>query len=245
MTPRHFANAPILEALFDITLASLPVEALAAIKSMKLPPGYKQAGEIGLFTGEFQVVEEKPTASAAGGRIGYRFHSGDDKFVAQARINGFTFSRMAPYDRWETFINEARIVWRSYRDAIGATPAVQFSVRYINKLHIPAGAEMKVYLRTYPEVSPELPQILQGSFMRLEIPLESPETGLLILQQFYSPPDPNQPNMVAMILDNELRFQTKGSLSDDELWTRIDAARETKNHMFRGCLTPTMEEMID
>ncbi len=149
---------------------------------------------------------------------------------------------MAPYDRWEPFTEEARIIWKSYREVVGDASVTQLSVRYINKLHMPPGSEINLYLRTYPEVSSVLPQTLQGSFMRLEIPLGEPE-GMLILQQFFAPPD--QPDQIAMILDNELRVQfAPGTTSDTDVWDKVESLREVKNRVFRGCLTTRMEELI-
>jgi len=242
MTPLHYSKAPIIEALVDFQIQRVPNETLAALKAIKLPSEYREVNILGEFTSEVRIEEQAPIASAKGGPIGYRFQSADDKYVLQARVNGFTFSRLAPYDRWEPFMEEARTVWQPYREVVGNVAVVQFSVRYINKLHMPPGSEMSVYLRTFPEVSPELPQTLHGSFMRLEMPLDLPD-GMLILQQFYAPPE--QPDQVAMILDNELRFQlSQGKLSDAELWARVEDLREVKNRVFRGCLTPKMEETI-
>jgi len=242
MTPVHFSKAPIIEALVDFQIPRQQVSILPELQAIKLPTGYREVHTIAELMGEFRVDQQGPVASTSGGPVGYRFQSADDKYVVQARINGFTFSRLAPYDRWEPFIEEAQSAWKSYRAVITEAPITQFSVRYINKLHMPPGSEMTLFLRTYPEVSPELPQVLQGSFMRLEIPLGF-QDGILVLQQFYAPPD--QPDQVAMILDNELRFRiTEKNPSDADLWNRVESLRELKNRIFRGCLTPKMEEMI-
>jgi uncharacterized protein (TIGR04255 family) len=49
-------------------------------------------------------------------------------------------------------------------------------VRYINKIDIPLPVgDLKEYLRTFPEVSSDLPQGLSGYFLQLQIPQEDNE----------------------------------------------------------------------
>lgn len=242
MSALHYSKAPIIEALVDFRIERAPQTILGALQSIELPAGYKEFGVVAEFTGELRIEQLSPVTSAQGGAIGYRFQSADGKYVMQARLDGFTFSRLAPYDRWEPFIAEAQTLWNRYRAIVSKAAVVQFSVRYVNKLHMPPGSEMSKYLRTFPQVSDELPQLLQGSFMRLEMPLNDP-AGILILQQYYAPAE--QPDQIAMILDNELRFPVVVTpLSDTMLWTQVEKVRELKNRFFRGCLTPLMEKMI-
>jgi uncharacterized protein (TIGR04255 family) len=243
MTARHFERAPVVEAIVDIQISILAEDSLGRIKGMRLPLGYRLAHEIRAFSGQFNV-QEPPVASVSTSALGYAFVSEDTKFVTQARLNGFTFSRMAPYDRWETFIQEAQTVWNLYREAIGESAVTQFSVRFINKLHLPNSVEISLYLKTFPEISKDLPQSLQNSFMRVELILSGQFTGgVLVVQEFLTNSD--KEGHVGMILDNELRFPLGGPpLSDTWIWKRIDSLRELKNQVFRGSITQKLEEMI-
>jgi len=244
--PRHFSKAPIIEAIIDIQIAGAPADLLDALEHAEMAAGYRQVGTIGAMIGKLEFKEENPVASAHGSRLGYRFQSADDKYVVQVRTNGFTVSRLSPYDGWETFIEEAQSNWAHYLRTVESSSTVspQFSVRYINKLHMPPGSEISSYLRTYPEISPELPQVMMNSFMRVELDLGSDLPGAtLILQQFYTQSD--QPGQVAMILDNEIRVPYIVPISDPGLWATIQRTRALKNRYFRGCITPLMEESID
>ncbi|HXJ38760.1 MAG TPA: TIGR04255 family protein [Bryobacteraceae bacterium] len=237
----HYSKAPIIEALIDIQIGGLPGDALEALKAIHLS-GYALPQRMGLFTGEFKISESKPVASATDNHIGFRFESGDKKYVLQARLNGFTISRLAPYESWEPFVSEAKTAWAAYREAVGNVAITQVSVRYINKIHMPPASEMKLYLRTTPEISPDLPQMLSGIFMRLEIPYTQPP-ALLVHQQFYAPPD--EPGQIGLFLDNEVRAGCSlESISDSDLWDRIEELRDVKNQAFRGCLTKKMEEIL-
>jgi uncharacterized protein (TIGR04255 family) len=97
--PRHFSKAPIIEAIIDIQIAGAPADLLERLSNAGMAAGYRQAGAIGAMVGRLEFREENPVASAHSSRVGYRFQSTDDKFVVQVRTDGFTFSRLAPYDR--------------------------------------------------------------------------------------------------------------------------------------------------
>src|SRR5678809_118110 len=69
------------------------------------------------------------TATAKQDQIGHAFVGGEGKHVVQFRINGFTFSRLAPYQTWEQFRNEAKTLWESYRQIVGTLPVVRVGLR--------------------------------------------------------------------------------------------------------------------
>jgi uncharacterized protein (TIGR04255 family) len=121
-------------------------------------------------------------------------------------------------------------------------PIKLYSVRYINRLEIPAGQELSEFFQTYPEVSKGLPQILSGYLMRLEIPLGGISEGKLVLHEHLVQSDTK--DMVSVMLDNEFQFPVGDGTEDADLWTRIESVRELKNRTFVDCLTSRMQEMI-
>ncbi len=238
----HYSKAPIIEALIDIQIDQLPSDRLESLASLGLATGYSNSGRLGVFQleGNFQT-ESGPSASATRTHTGEEFRSVDQKQSFQARLDGLTFSRLTPYTTWEQFRSEAKRIWKIFRNIVGPVQVNQYSVRYINKLMIPAGEEISHYLRTFAQVSQDLPQVLKSQFMRLELIIDNPP-GLLIVQQFFS--DSDDPESVAMILDNELRYSALSISSDEELWNRVEEVRAVKNKYFKGCLTKEMEERI-
>jgi len=160
----------------------------------------------------------------------------------QARINGFSFHRLAPYESWEPFRDEAKRLWNLYRSLTGVHPIKLYSVRYINRLEIPAGQELSEFFQTYPEVSKGLPQILSGYLMRLEIPLGGISEGKLVLHEHLVQSDTK--DTVSVMLDNEFQFPVGDGTGDADLWERIESVRELKNRTFVDCLTSRMQEMI-
>jgi uncharacterized protein (TIGR04255 family) len=105
--------------------------------------------------------------------MGYAFVGGEGKHFLQCKVNGFTFSRLAPYQTWGQFRNEAKTLWDSYRQIVGALPVVRIGLRYVNQLDLPVTMrDFRDYIRSYPEISTDLPQLLAGFFMQVQIPQE-------------------------------------------------------------------------
>ena len=107
-------NAPITEALIDFRIKIkegfdvAQIEALHDVLSGQYP-GKKTRHRL---EGRFEFKKgEKPVSLSTEAVDGYIFTSADQKQVFQARIDGFTFNRLKPYDKWETFRNEAKRLW--------------------------------------------------------------------------------------------------------------------------------------
>jgi len=234
----HFEKAPIVEAVIAIDLEEmLGADCLGALRELgeQLNTSYPTIEEIRMGEFEFGLGTQPKQVET---QIGYFFKSSDGKQIIHARRNGFGFSRLAPYQDWETFTAEARRTWTMYRKVIGPVKLRRWTVRYINKLSWPAGEPMEKYLRVYPYIPEDLPQELGSCFMRLQVPLGSPQ-GLLTQQLVALPPE--QPGKVAFLLDNEFAFSPIG-LSDAILWEQIDLAREIKNRFFVNSITDKMKE---
>ena len=105
-------NAPITEALLDIQVASAPgltVESLGPFCDAVAAeyPGKRLRKE---WRAEFSVSGEGDAVSASpqGGVVGYLLSSADGSQIVQARVNGFSFSRLRPYRDWNSMRDEAR-----------------------------------------------------------------------------------------------------------------------------------------
>ena len=53
-------------------------------------------------------------------------------YVAQFTRNGFVFSRLKPYEGWETFEAEAKRLWCIYRELAEPSEVQRLGVRFIN-----------------------------------------------------------------------------------------------------------------
>ena len=192
------------------------------------------------FVGE--ISPQRTAASAHQKSLGLQFGSADSKQLFQARLNGFSFHRLAPYESWKPFRDEAFKLWGLYRKFVGPVKVVNFSVRYVNALIVPAPGRLEDHLRVYPQLPPEIPQELRNYYIRIDLPLndEGSGDGTLTMTQTLLP---SEPGTSSILLDNLFMYAAL-DVSDDVLWKRIDAVQAVKNRIFLAALTPEMRERI-
>jgi len=238
----YYENAPITEALIDIRVTvpdGVRLESLESIHERVKDsyPGKKKGVRVlGQFSGGALLG-----ASATQTDVGFFFSSLDGKLIFQARLDGFTFSRLRPYGSWPELRDEARRLWSVYREAIAPEKVTRVAVRYINQIDIPLlQIDYKDYFRTTPEVSPTLPQGLSGFFMQLHFP-QPDFGGLLILTETAIPPLSPETNSVVLDIDV---FKMAAMFSDEEIWQLLETLRDRKNQFFEGCITDTTRALF-
>lgn len=233
---RHYQKPPITEAIID-----LRVELSAEIGLPELSKAregeeatYPTVEQLNAVFGQMQIGSQV-SATAGSRHIGYLFRSGDGRQIYQARLDGFTMSRLAPYEDWNALRDETRKLWDIYRTVTKHPKMTRLAVRYINRIDIPYPfQDFKEYLRTVPEVSPDLPQGLAGYFMHLEIPFEDIKSLALINQTII---EPASQNVVSVVLDIDI-FRTVDLPADEEgSWAFLEELRLRKNQVFEACIT--------
>jgi len=241
--PTLYKQAPITEALLDLRVENMrnlsPAQFRQELSSLSNDyPNQKDMVDVAsqVSFGETVGATTRQTP------IGVFFTSTDGKQALQARQDGMTFGRLAPYERWETFRDEARRLWKLYREVTNTQQLLRVAVRYINRLDIPLpSVQFKDYLRTLPEVSPDLTQGLSGYFMQLQLPQEDIKAMLIINQALVPPPASDK---TSVLLDIELAREVDLVNDEEFLWDYLEQLRFRKNQVFNDCLTEKMKELI-
>lgn len=233
---RYLKNAPIVEAMIDFRV-SLPsgfdpkeFSSLAKDLSERYPK--KEAGR--LISGSIEIKDGKPVVAPPidRGIKGYRFKSNDEKEIAQFRNDGFTFSRLQPYTRWETVLDEAKRLWELYRSKTSPQAVGRIAARYINRLDLPVPIEdFGRYLTVPPELPKRLPQELSGFMIKLRIH-EKDLQGDITETLVKSP----KKGYIGIILDIDVYKVSVGGMTEDEIWPTFDRLRELKNRIFFGLI---------
>lgn len=243
---RYLKKAPITEAVLDFR-TQLPegvtIESLEAAVN-RLSSDYPQIEKIWRVESSFRFSSDAAgTAASSSRRInGYSLSSPDGKQVIQFRLDGFTFSRLAPYTSWEKTEPEAIRLWEIYREV--ATPEVLFriAVRYINQIPLPApNTEMADILVSPPQVPSELPQQFTTFLTRVVVPLEK-KTHVSITHAYNVPPATSG-NTV--LLDIDVVRTEELDPEPASLRPIFDELREFKNRAFFGSLTEESVEKFE
>lgn len=167
--------------------------------------------------------------------IGYMLRSEDGLNVVQFRTQGFTFSRLKPYSRWEEVFPLALELWKLYATTASPSVVTRIATRYINHIRIPGQTvEFDDYLTAGPEVPSELPQTI-GNFL-IRVVLLNPEAGVAanVTQALERAVDPR---FTTMILDIDAYKVKEWKPDDLSILETFELLREFKNDIFFSHIT--------
>lgn len=242
------ARAPIIEALIDLRVHvpdGTSVEHLEkSLEGREL--GYKKVGPI--LRGSFGIainLQETPPLRQMPNQttiIGVRLHSADEKYVAQFTTEGFTLSRLTPYESWDALILEAKRMWGHYQACVSPIRVHRTAVRFINNLRLPLkqGERFEKFLTGLPVMPADFPQAI-SSFLQRFVVHDEPSGATAILTQALEQFTDREP--VPVILDIDVFRETKFAPDSQELWNYLNGLRSLKNRFFFGALTDQALEL--
>lgn len=244
----HFPNAPITEALLDIRV-TLPAQTdLAKLATFHdaIKQQYPSKQERLAWRGQLEVKASpvpEVSQSATGEPDGYLFTSVDGRQVVQARLDGFTFSRLKPYDKWATLRDEARELWQHYVQIASPETVTRIALRYINRIEIPLPMrDFKDYILTTPEIAPDLPQGLGSFFMRLVIP-DPKGHAVAIVTETVEPVDEANKRL-PLIFDIDVFRAVAFNVQDNSMWEAFESLHDLKNEIFFKSMTSKAKELF-
>ncbi len=244
----HFPNAPITEALLDIRVKLPEQTDLAKLAAFHdtINQKYPAKQERVSWRGQIEIKPAPIThvsQSAAGGPDGYLFTSNDGRQIVQARLDGFTFSRLKPYGKWESLRDEARELWQQYIRIASPEVVTRVALRYINRIEIPFPIrDFKDYILTAPEIAPDLPQGLDNFFMRLVIPYPKAQ-AVAIVTETVEPVDEAHERL-PLIFDIDVFRAVAFNVQDNSMWEAFESLHDLKNDIFFKSMTPKAKELF-
>jgi len=250
-----YNKPPITEAVIDLRV-TLPegtsVDDLRRLQA-RLPGGFAPPVDIlePVQTIEFHQAKLAPILRSTLSHQGFRFAKMDESRVLQAKVDGFSYSALAPYTSWKGFCPEARGLWELYRDTFHPGLVTRVAVRYINRVDIPLKIldsrgqfKLEDFFNSYPHITEKLPHNTMAGFV-MQVPVPQPDIeSMLLLKQGVVPP-PN-PEVFSVVLDLDLFREVRWDPGDDKMiWDFFDTLRERKNAAFEASITPTTRELFN
>lgn len=244
VTPRHLNSAPITEALIDIR-AKLPADIdLSKLSSAHdlLANEYPKKRERRVWEARFEVKDGKPSHTGEDkGVDGYLYVSSDDKQVAQVRLDGFTFSRLRPYETWERLQAETRRLWQVYLDVALPESVTRVALRYINRIELPLPMkDFSDYLTAPPVVPENLPQAVSSFLTRVIVHEQSIGAAATITQALEPRVDRD---ICSIILDIDVFKESLFASDDKAVWETLDKLHDFKNLIFFESITDRTVEL--
>lgn len=160
---------------------------------------------------------------------GYRLTSADGKYICQWKPNTLAFSRLAPYENWQTLIQEATPFWESFLTSTAATTVERIGVRFISQIAIKRGERVSDFVQN---VKPPLKGIglRSESFLHQDtFPIESYPYKIRLVRAT-QPAHPPLSTECSLIVDIDVFTVEPTSLN--QLESRLDEMRFLKNEVF-------------
>ncbi|MGA1842913.1 MAG: TIGR04255 family protein [bacterium] len=239
-------NAPITEALIDIRV-KLPddfnVESLRSIYNQTEYPHQKERRK---WEGKIEFKKGGPPLPNGHSDIieGFHYTSSNKKQIIIPRLNGFTFSRLHPYEKWDIFRKEAYRLWQKYTAIAKPELITRVALRFINRIQLPSQQiKFDEYFNAPPIIPKGLPQGVSSFLNRLIIPVSDPEGVVAILTQALEQTVSPKSSPV-VILDIDVFKETSKGFSEQEAWELIDELRHLKNDIFFKSIKEKTRELF-
>ena len=240
------SKAPITEAVLEIRVISDSEQNIDLLaESFKLEDYPIKESQVQIeLKGEVSTEGKEPQSLSESARniIGWQFRHKTNKQTLRVSTTSFGFSRLAPYENWDSFSGEARELWCRFSSIVKPSKITRLALRYINKIDIPGDRlELTDYFKTYPQISDEASGDLTGYFMRLISQQRDLEAKCVI--HMGSLPSPNSETH-STLLDIDLFRTLEADLDEDLIWEILTKFRDRKNELFVACLTEKTLEMF-
>lgn len=239
-------KAPITEALLDIQVSTREDLDLEDLRDFAAPLGtrYPTKRLHSQFESQIRVElgQDAPSVVTQHAVRGFSFFSPAQDRVVQARRDGYTFSKLYPYDTWDELRREAQEIWNLYRAAARPTSVNRLAARYINRIPLPAEpVQLQEWFNLHPEI-PEQFGPMEEFLIRSVVRHPANPGYRAIMTLATHPPDPT--GLPSVILDIDVFTHVDVEPASDRIWEILEDLRVFKNDVFFGTITPKTEASL-
>jgi uncharacterized protein (TIGR04255 family) len=241
----NYLRPPITEAVIEFRFARpLDLEGIEKAKHI-FSNRFPVITQLNQF--EVQVMmgsENNPSVS--GSLDGYRMDNRDSTNIVTITSNFIAYSRLAPYDGWDSFSGGALDTLDSLKRTIGFVLIARVGVRYINRLDIPLKEGDKIIpLDNYIKIQPKYPDSdfppLQSFTMQTVFNLAN--VNCLATITVASVPSP-VPLRMGIILDTDIGRILDVPQNPREMRELLNTIWAEKNRVFEASITDATRELF-
>lgn len=241
---RHLAHAPIREAIIDIGV--VPPVGFDDLRKFaeSLRKDFPKIDAMKERAFGFEIREDAFTTSTVDrGFQGIRLRSKDERHVLQARLGGFTFSRLPPYETWESLSATTKPLWDSYCAVANPQTVRRLGLRYVNVIELPLhpALNFEEYFTASPSVPNELPQQIGSYFSRTLVVDSARKLAAFLTQSF----EPTAGETAPIILDIDTFAECTHIPNGNEMWDLFGKLRDFKNEIFFSSITEKAARLFE
>lgn len=240
---RHLSKAPIKEAIIDIRVIS---ESVISIESYQdefdvISKDYPQHDWLSKGRVEFYSSKEEVSQRTVNeGIYALKCIHKDGHYIGQFKTEGFSFSRLEPYEDWYKFRDEAYRLWQIYKDIIKPVGISRIATRYVNGIPIQNTELINEYLDAPPSVPTETSSPL-NSFLTRTVFNDADSNADVVLTQAMNP---LIEDYTEIIIDIDAYFVKDYDIADSKYLDDFEVLRDLKNRIFFQSITEKAVEIF-
>lgn len=243
---QHLAKAPIVEAVIEVRAkAEKPWDEPKITEQLKAAlPDYPNFQSHREFVQEVKLAPGEKAESAVQdlGWKGLRFESADKLHVAQFNRDGFSFSRLKPYESWEQICGEGLRLWHIFMELARPEEIHRLGLRFINRMYLLEGEDhLEDLLQALPQ-QPEGLDLPVASFFHHETFGVPGYPYAINTRRTIQPPEKPADREVGIILDIDVFTVQPFELKEGLIEKYLAEMRWLKNKVFYGSLNPKAME---
>lgn len=241
-------KSPLVEGLIDIQIVPVSSEILPQLEKLQERlPEYITKVQLAAYSFEAAMAQPGPSSQTAFKQeqsvLGFQLRNESNTRALQFRLNGMNFSILAPYTKFADLEAEARTLWDLYRSCVGGSAITRVALRYINRIALPLPfTDFKEYVKTIPEIAPQLPQGLGQFWMRLIVP-DTNTNSVANVTEWYE--GQIEGASVILFLDIDVFQMVSNESGDASLWPTVSELRNYKNQIFFESITDRLRRTFE
>jgi uncharacterized protein (TIGR04255 family) len=239
-----YKNAPIKEAVFDLRLRFSNKPDLALFEKMYfiIKKDYEKKEDINSQTFLFDLTSQNPLINSKIGSVGLKLTSADGSRVLQIKDDGFTFSKLAPYENWNSFKAEAERLLKIYSELCNPILVERAALRYINSIKIDNSFPLSYYFNTFPSIEPSLKESMIQFFSRYLFVNKNDKSIIAVVNQVKGIEGVSD----EVIFDIDV-FKDKIELEmfSDDFWKLFEKLREFRTEIFENSITEKSKNLFN
>jgi uncharacterized protein (TIGR04255 family) len=244
-----FPNAPITEALIDLQVKMDDEFSLDRLKPIieELQNSFPQRKDKSVHRQEIKIadggnVNEMRSRTE---QVGSVLHSEDQTEAVQIRVNGFTYSKLKPYESWDVFRDRARDLWQEYREIVKPVEVVRVATRFINRIELPKEdiVDFDDFFSTGIRIADGLPQGMTEFLFRIVVPSNDDRELYAIVMSTFEQTELDDP-ILPYIFDIDVFKHGNFDPYSDEIWSVLKNMRDYKNEIFFLSMTDKARDLF-
>ena len=233
---QSYPNPPITEAVLEFRFAE-PVSKRALTRLSKqigrsystVQPQKEVQFQVNVKTRETEYKSEVDV---------FRHTSEDQADIFIARPDMLIWSRLAPYEGWNSFMERVHAQLVTVLELLKARKFSRIGMRYINRIDVPPDKKADILrYEDYLSINIMLPQELDpldSYYWRIERQFRDLGLGAMMQSATLVP---EIPGMGSFLLDIDVFTSAAVPVKIDEIFTRLDEMRTLKNALFERAIT--------